>query len=393
MSEELLSKRALSIEPSLTLEISAKAKKLALEGKDICNLSAGEPDFEAPKEVLLATSEAIFNGFTKYGPAAGDLKLRNAIAQKLQIQNDIKFDSENVMITNGAKQAIYNLFQILLNEGDEVIIPAPFWLSYPQIIKLAGGKPIILETSPENGFKIDINKLKSKITSRTKFIIINTPNNPTGKVLDKDELNEILDVVRKYDQLNVMSDEIYEMILRKGIEHISLFSLAKDLRDRIYTINGFAKGWAMTGWRIGYLVGRKDVIKASSALQSQSTSNVCSFVQKGALEALNMKQAYFDEINSIYDERRETLYKGLKKINGIFVNPPLGAFYAFPQLPNKTISSVEFCKKVIEDFGLVVVPGKAFGNDQCIRISCATSKETIKDGCKKLEKAIAFYYE
>tara|TARA_Y100001933_G_scaffold251866_1_gene290061 strand:- start:531 stop:1709 length:1179 start_codon:yes stop_codon:yes gene_type:complete len=392
MSEELLSKRALNIEPSLTLQISAKAKKLAAEGKDICNLSAGEPDFDAPKEVMLATSNAIFGGFTKYGPAAGDIELRNAIAERLNTQCDTNYDFENIMITNGAKQAIYNLFQILINEGDEVIIPSPYWLSYPQIVKLAGGKPIILETSPENNFKIDMNKLQSKISSKTKFIIINSPNNPTGKVFNKDELREILEIVRKNEHINIMSDEIYEKIIKKGTKHINLASLAKDLKDRIYTINGFAKGWAMTGWRIGYLAGKKDVVKASSSLQSQSTSNVCSFVQRGALEALKMTNDYFDNINSKYDERRKILYEGLKDINNIIVTLPQGAFYSFPQLPNNSISSVDFCKKVLNDFGLVVVPGKAFGNDQCIRISCSSSKTNIIDGLQRLEKAIKNYY-
>tara|TARA_Y100001978_G_scaffold203449_1_gene229424 strand:- start:8899 stop:10077 length:1179 start_codon:yes stop_codon:yes gene_type:complete len=392
MSEELLSKRALNIEPSLTLQISAKAKKLAAEGKDICNLSAGEPDFDAPKEVMLATSNAIFGGFTKYGPAAGDIELRNAIAERLNTQSDTNYDFENIMITNGAKQAIYNLFQILINEGDEVIIPSPYWLSYPQIVKLAGGKPIILETSPENNFKIDMNKLQSKISSKTKFIIINSPNNPTGKVFNKDELREILEIVRKNEHINIMSDEIYEKIIKKGTKHINLASLAKDLKDRIYTINGFAKGWAMTGWRIGYLAGKKDVVKASSSLQSQSTSNVCSFVQRGALEALKMTNDYFDNINSKYDERRKILYEGLKDINNIIVTLPQGAFYSFPQLPNNSISSVDFCKKVLNDFGLVVVPGKAFGNDQCIRISCSSSKTNIIDGLQRLEKAIKNYY-
>ena len=392
MSEELLSKRALNIEPSLTLEISATAKKLAAEGRDICNLSAGEPDFDAPQEVIMATSNAIFNGFTKYGPAAGDIELRNAIANKLEIQNNINYDFENILITNGAKQAIYNLFQILLNEGDEVIIPSPYWLSYPQIVKLAGGKPIILETSPKNNFKIDIEQLKDKISSKTKFIIINSPNNPTGKVLCENELLEIIEIIRNYDQINIVSDEIYELILKNSVNHIPLVSLAKDLKDRIYTVNGFAKGWAMTGWRVGYLAGRKDVIKASSSLQSQSTSNVCSFAQRGAIEALKLKKEYFEEINLIYDERREILSIGLNEIDNIYLNPPKGAFYAFPQLPNANISSVDFCKKALKDFGLVVVPGKAFGNDQCIRISCATSEANILEGLKRLKKAVKKFY-
>ena len=392
MSEVNLSKRALSIEPSLTLQISAKANQLAKEGKDICNLSAGEPDFDAPNEILKATSEAIFNGYTKYGPASGDLELRKAIAEKLQTQNNLNVEYENVMVTNGAKQAIYNLFQVLLNDGDEVIIPAPYWLSYPQMVRLAGGKPVFLNSSAEDGFKINIQDLKSKISPKTKFIIINSPNNPTGRVMPKEELLQIAELVRENKNINILSDEIYELILKKEFKHLSLASLATDLKERIFIINGFAKGWAMTGWRVGYLVGQKDVIKASSALQSQSTSNVCSFVQRGALEALKINREFFLEINSHYDLRREVLYKGLKNIEGLFIYPPNGAFYAFPRLPNKSMTSVEFCKRILNDYGLVVVPGKPFGDDQCIRISCASSKEKILDGLTRLEKGVLNYY-
>ena len=391
MSEEFLSKRALSIEPSLTLQISARANELARNGRDICNLSAGQPDFDAPKEVIKATSEAIFNGFTKYGPAAGDPELRKAIANKLNNENDMDVTYENVMITNGAKQAIFNLFQVTLNEGDEVIIPSPYWLSYPAMVKVAGGKPIFLESSPNNGFKINIDKLNSKISPKTKFIIINSPNNPTGKVLTNEELQEIADVLRENKHVNLISDEIYELILKEGLKHTSIASLADDLSSRIFTINGFAKGWAMTGWRVGYLVGSKEVIKASSSLQSQSTSNVCSFVQKGALAALKTNRNFFTEMNKKYDERRKILYEGLKKINGVKIHPPNGAFYGFPELPNKNISSIDFCKKALDDYGLVVVPGLAFGNDQCIRISSAASKEKILDGLKRLEEVISNY--
>ena len=392
MSEVNLSKRALSIEPSLTLQISAKAKQLSAEGKDICDLSAGEPDFDAPKEIINATSEAIFNGYTKYGPAAGDIELRKAIAKKLQLQNKLNFDFENIMVTNGAKQAIYNLFQVLLNDGDEVIIPAPYWLSYPQMVRLAGGKPVFLNSYAKDGFKINIQDLKSKITSKTKFIIINSPNNPTGRVIPKEELLQIAEVVREHKNINILSDEIYELILKKEFNHLSLASLATDLKERIFIINGFAKGWAMTGWRVGYLVGQKDVIKASSALQSQSTSNVCSFVQRGALEALRTNQDFFLKINSHYDLRREILYQGLENIEGLFIQPPNGAFYAFPRLPDNSITSVEFSKRILDDYGLVVVPGKPFGDDQCFRISCASSKEKIIDGLLRLKKAILNYY-
>ncbi len=392
MSQVNLSDRALSIEPSLTLQISAKANQLSAEGVDICNLSAGEPDFDAPKEVIEATSKAIFDGFTKYGPAAGNLDLRKAIANKLQIQNDLNYEFENVMVTNGAKQAIYNLFQVLLNPGDEVIIPSPYWLSYPQMVRLAGGKPIFANSFAEDGFKINIEDLKSKISSKTKFIIINSPNNPTGRVMSKEELLQIADLARENPNINILSDEIYELILKKEFKHYSLSSLANDLKDRIFIINGFAKGWAMTGWRIGYLVGTKDVIKASSALQSQSTSNVCSFAQKGALEALKINNEFFLMINSHYDQRRRLLYEGLNNINGIYIEEPNGAFYAFPKLPNSSITSVDFCNKALQDYGLVVVPGKAFGADQCIRISCAASEVKIKDGLQRFAKAISEYY-
>jgi len=393
MSEENLSRRALSIEPSLTLQISAKAKELEAKGRDICNLSAGEPDFEAPNEVLKATSDALSKGFTKYGPASGDIDLRKSITKKLQEKNNIDIGIDNVMITNGAKQAIYNLFQVLLNEGDEVIIPAPYWLSYPQIVKLAGGKPIVLKSNPENSFKIDIQELCSKISPRTKFIILNTPNNPTGKILEKKELMEIADIVRQNKNINILSDEIYECILEKGFIHYSLASIASDIKNRIFTINGFAKGWAMTGWRVGYLAGREDVIKASSSLQSQSTSNVCSFAQKGAIAALQMGPEYFEKINEIYDKRRNLLVNGLNKIKNISFSNPNGAFYAFPKLPNNSISSIDFCKKAIDDFGLVVVPGIVFGDDQCIRISCAASHQKIIDGIERLQKSIYKYYQ
>ena len=392
MSDVNLSRRALSIEPSLTLQISAKANQLALEGKDICNLSAGEPDFDAPNEVLEATSKAIFDGHTKYGPAAGNLDLRKAITKKLKIQNNLNVELENVMVTNGAKQAIYNLFQVLLNDGDEVLIPSPYWLSYPQMVRLAGGKPIFVNSCAEDGFKLDLQDLRSKISSKTKFIIINTPNNPTGRVMSKDELLEIAQLVRENQKINILSDEIYELILEKEFKHFSLSSLANDLIERIFIINGFAKGWAMTGWRVGYLVGRKDVIKASAALQSQSTSNVCSFVQKGALEALKINDDYFSQINKEYDSKRDIVYKGINKIKGLFLEKPNGAFYAFPRLPNDKITSIDFCKKILNDFGLVLVPGKAFGDDQCFRISFANSKSKIIEGLLRLEKAIEHYY-
>ena len=221
--------------------------------------------------------------------------------------------------------------------------------------RLAGGKPVFLNSSADDGFKINIQDLKSKISSKTKFIIINSPNNPTGRVMPKEELLQIAEVLRENKNINILSDEIYELILKKEFKHFSLASLATDLKERIFIINGFAKGWAMTGWRVGYLVGQKDVIKASSALQSQSTSNVCSFVQRGALEALKTNQEFFLKINGHYDLRREILYQGLKNIEGLFIQPPNGAFYAFPRLPDNSMTSVEFCKRMLDDYGLSLI--------------------------------------
>ena len=385
----VLSQRAQALKPSLTLEIGARAKALRNEGRDICSLSAGEPDFDTPAFIVEAARKALGDGITRYGPAAGDPELRAAVAEKLSTENGIPTRPSQVLITNGGKQAIFNLFQVLLNPGDEVLIPSPFWLSYPDIAALAGARSVVIAPNPEHGFRLDLADLERRITERTRLLVLNTPGNPTGRVMSRSELEALAEVMRRHPRLLVMSDEIYEFLLAEGQTHHSFAAVAPDLAERCFTVNGFAKGWAMTGWRIGYLAGDEAVIKAASALQSQSTSNVCSFAQRGALAALLGKRDCVMEMAESYNRRRTVLTQGLQAINGITLLPPQGAFYAFPQLPDHIKDSMAFCRKALDDAGLAVVPGVAFGADRCIRLSCAVADETIKDGLSRLEQLLS----
>ena len=384
-----LSSRAEALQPSLTLAISARAKALQQEGRDICSLSAGEPDFDTPEFIVEASVEALRNGMTRYGPAAGDPTLRELIASKISKENGIPTSAAEVLVTNGGKQAIYNLFQVLLNPGDEVLIPAPYWLSYPEMARLAGARPVAVPSSADDGFRLDLNALEAAITPASRVLIINSPGNPTGRVLSRDELLAIAELVRRHPRLVVMSDEIYEYLLDDGVTHDSFESLAPDLQDRCFMVNGFAKGWAMTGWRLGYLSGPESVIKAASALQSQSTSNVCSFAQQGAIAALTAPRDCVQTMAESYNRRRSFLVAGLQAMSGITLVPPQGAFYAFPQLPEGCGDSMSFCRRALEDEGLAIVPGVAFGDDRCVRVSCAVSRETITDGLARLARLLA----
>ena len=384
-----LSARAVALKPSLTLAIGAQAKALQRAGRDICSLSAGEPDFDTPDFIVEATRQALRDGITRYGPAAGDPELRAAVAEKLSSGNGIATSPEQVLITNGGKQAIYNLFQVLLNPGDEVLLPAPYWLSYPEMAALAGAKVKLIPTQAEEGFRLDLAAVEAAITPRSRLLVLNTPGNPTGRVMPRQELEAVAEMVRRHPQLLVMSDEIYEFLLAQGEQHHSFAAIAPDLADRCFTVNGFAKGWAMTGWRLGYLAGHQDVIKAAAALQSQSTSNVCSFAQRGALAAIQGPRDCVSAMAESYNRRRQLLTKGLQAIDGITLVEPRGAFYAFPQLPESAGGSMDFCRRALEQAGLAVVPGLAFGNDRCIRLSCAVSCETIRDGLSRLGQLLS----
>ena len=383
-----LSARAVGLKPSLTLAIGAQAKALQRAGRDICSLSAGEPDFDTPDFIVEATRQALRDGITRYGPAAGDPELRAAVAEKLSSGNGIATTPEQVLITNGGKQAIYNLFQVLLNPGDEVLLPAPYWLSYPEMAALAGAKVKLIPTQAEEGFRLDLTDVEAAISPRSRLLVLNSPGNPTGRVMKRQELEDVAELVRRHPQLLVMSDEIYEFLLAEGEQHHSFAAIAPDLADRCFTVNGFAKGWAMTGWRLGYLAGHQDVIKAAAALQSQSTSNVCSFSQRGALAAIQGPRACVSAMAESYNRRRQLLTEGLQGIEGITLVEPRGAFYAFPQLPESAGGSMDFCRRALEQAGLAVVPGLAFGNDRCIRLSCAVSRETIRDGLSRLTQLL-----
>jgi aspartate aminotransferase len=384
----LLSSRAEALQPSLTLAISARAKALQQEGRDICSLSAGEPDFETPAFIVEASVQALREGVTRYGPAAGDPVLREAIAHKISAENGVPTTAGEVLVTNGGKQAIYNLFQVVLNPGDEVLIPAPYWLSYPEMARLAGAQPVAVPSSARTGFKPDLDALEAAITPATRLLVVNSPGNPTGHVLSLEELELLADLLRRHPRLLVMSDEIYEYLVDEGITHHSLAAVAPDLQDRCFMVNGFAKGWAMTGWRLGYLSGPAAVIKAASALQSQSTSNVCSFAQSGATAAIEGSRDCVREMAASYNLRRQLLIDGLQALPGITLVPPRGAFYAFPQLPEGCGDSVSFCTRALEEEGLAIVPGGAFGDDRCVRLSCAVSRETITDGISRLARLL-----
>jgi aspartate aminotransferase len=381
-----LSARAQALQPSLTLAITAKARQLRLEGRDICSLSAGEPDFDTPAFIRAAASSALEAGHTRYGPVAGEPALRGAIAAKLTAENGVPTRAEQVLVTNGGKQALYNLFQVLLDPGDELLLPAPFWLSYPEMAHLAGARVTLIPCEPTGGFRLDAERFEAAISPASRLLVLNSPGNPTGAVLSRDDLERIAAVLRRHPRLAVVCDEIYEYLLSEGQEHHSLAAIAPDLADRVFIVNGFAKGWAMTGWRIGWLAGAAEVVAAASALQSQSTSNVCSFAQYGALAAIEGPRDCVAGMAGQFRERRKLLSEGLAAIDGLRLVPPQGAFYAFPDVSAWGIDSMTLCNRLLDEEGLAVVPGVAFGDDRCIRLSCAAGPDTLHDGLERLRR-------
>jgi aspartate aminotransferase len=381
-----LSARAGALQPSLTLAITAKARQLRSEGKDVISLSAGEPDFDTPAFIRQAASDALEAGHTRYGPVAGEPALRQAIATKLSEENGVPTSSDQVLVTNGGKQALYNLFQVLLNPGDAVLLPAPYWLSYPEIAQLAGASVQIIPTTAASGFRFEPAAIEAAITPASRLLVLNSPSNPTGMVLGREELEEIAALLRRYPQLLVVCDEIYEFLLAPGHSHHSLAAVAPDLAGRIFIVNGFAKGWAMTGWRVGWLAGAREVIAAASALQSQSTSNVCSFAQYGALAAITAPRDCVLAMAAEFNRRRLLLSDGLATIPGLELLPPEGAFYAFPDASAWGLDSMTLCNRLLDEQGLALVPGVAFGDDRCIRLSCAAADSTLEDGLERLRR-------
>ena len=382
----LLSDRAKALQPSLTLAIAAKAKQLRADGADVCSLSAGEPDFDTPDFIRAAAIKALDGGQTRYGPAAGEPALRKAIAAKLSQENHVATTAAQVLVTNGGKQALYNLFQVLLGPGDEVLLPAPYWLSYPEIARMAGASVKELPSDADQGFRLKPEQLEAAISPASRLLVLNSPSNPTGMVLSRAELEAIANVLRRHPQVLVVCDEIYEFLLAPGHSHHSFAAVAPDLADRIFTVNGFAKGWAMTGWRIGWLAGAQEVIGAASALQSQTTSNVCTFAQFGALAAISGPRQCVHAMAAEFNGRRSLLTEGLMAMEGLKLMAPEGAFYAFPDVSHFGLDSMTLCNRLLDEVGLAVVPGVAFGDDRCIRLSCAASPATIEDGLERLQR-------
>ena len=381
-----LSARARALQPSLTLAIAARAKALRAEGEDICSLSAGEPDFDTPPFIRQAAAEALEAGHTRYGPVAGEPALREAIARKQSLENNVPTRVEQVLVTNGGKQALFNLFQVLLDPGHEVLLPVPYWLSYPEMVRLAGASLKLLPSSAATGFRLDPAQLEAAITPASRLLVLNSPSNPTGVVFSREELEAIAAVVRRHPQLAVVCDEIYEFLVAPGHRHHSFAAVAPDLADRTFLVNGFAKGWAMTGWRVGWLAGPREVVAAASALQSQSTSNVCSFAQFGALAAISGSRDCVRAMAARFDARRRLLSDGLATIADLSLVEPEGAFYAFPDVSAWGLDSMTLSQRLLEEVGLAVVPGIAFGDDRCIRLSCAASEATISDGLERLSR-------
>ncbi|HIK56895.1 MAG TPA: pyridoxal phosphate-dependent aminotransferase [Synechococcales cyanobacterium M55_K2018_004] len=380
-----LAARVEQVTPSLTLAIDAKAKAMRAEGIDICSFSAGEPDFDTPKHIVEAAKVALDQGKTRYGPAAGEPKLRQAIAQKLQHDNGLCYGAENVIVTNGGKQSLFNLMLALIEPGDEVIIPAPFWVSYPEMVKLAEGTPVILSTSVESGFKISPEQLRQAITPKTKLLVFNSPSNPTGMVYTPDEVRAIAQVVVEAG-IWVVADEIYEKILYDGAEHLSIGAVGPEIYERTIVSSGFAKTYAMTGWRVGFLAGPVPIIQACVTIQGHSTSNVCTFAQYGAIAAYEGPQDCVKEMVSAFAERRKVMLDSLNAMPGITCPKPDGAFYVFPSIAKTGMTSQEFASALLDAQQVAVIPGIAFGADDCIRLSYATSLETIQMGMERLAK-------
>ncbi|MBD2303932.1 pyridoxal phosphate-dependent aminotransferase [Chroococcidiopsis sp. FACHB-1243] len=380
-----LAARVGKVTPSLTLAISAKAKAMKAEGIDVCSFSAGEPDFDTPEHIKAAAKKALDEGKTRYGAAAGEPKLRQAIAHKLKTDNGLDYQAENIIVTNGGKHGLYNLMMALIDVGDEVIIPAPYWLSYPEMVILAGGTPVIVQT--DASCKITPDQLRSSITPQTKLFVLNSPSNPTGVVYTPEELQALAEVIVEKDIL-VVSDEIYEKLLYTDVKHVSIGSLGKEIFDRTIISHGFAKAYSMTGWRVGYLAGAVELIKAASTIQGHSTSNVCTFAQFGAIAALESSQECVEQMRQAFVKRREVMMQRLDAIPEVTYAKPDGAFYIFVDISKTEKTSMDFCQELLESYQVAAIPGIAFGSGDRIRLSYATDMTSIEKGMDRLDKYI-----
>jgi aspartate aminotransferase len=380
-----LSSRATSLTPSLTLSIDSKAKAMKSEGIDVCSFGAGEPDFDTPEHIKSAAMASLEAGFTKYTPSSGIPELRQAVADKFLLDNGIDYKPSQIIISDGAKHSCYNAILATCQPGDEVIIPAPYWLSYPEMVRLAGADPVFVYTKEEDGWKLTAEEFENAMTPRTKMIILNSPGNPTGAVYTKEELQALANVAAE-EEILILSDEIYEKLVYDDSRHISIGSLGQDFYDLTITVNGFSKSYAMTGWRLGYLGAPDPVAKAIDSIQSHSTSNACSFAQKGALAALKGDQQSVIDMRDEFNLRREYMLERFSKMPHISVVRPNGAFYVLVNISKLGLTSQNFADRLLSKANVAVVPGIAFGDDRTLRFSYATSLDVIKKGMDRFEE-------
>jgi aspartate aminotransferase len=380
-----ISQRAASLSPSLTLAIDAKAKQMKADGVDVVGFGAGEPDFDTPQHIKDACAKALADGFTKYTPAAGIPELRQAIADKFKRDNGLTFNPSQVIVSCGGKHSCYNVIMATCEAGDEVIIPAPYWLSYPEMVKLAAATPVIIPTTDRTEFKVTPEQLRQAITPRTRLFILNSPSNPTGSLYSREEIKALGDICVEKNVL-IMSDEIYEKLVYDGAEHVSVASFSPAHQEHTIIVHGFAKAYSMTGWRLGYLAAPEPIAKAIDAIQSHSTSNPTSFAQKGAVAALNGPQDHLKGWLAEYAKRRAYAHQRLNSIPGISCVNARGAFYLFPNISKLGLSSTEFCARLLDQAQVAAVPGVAFGADDFMRISYATGMANIEKGLDRLEK-------
>ncbi len=388
-----LSEKAKAVKPSSTLVITAKAKAMKAEGIDVVGFGAGEPDFNTPDNICQAAIKAINDGFTKYTPASGTVELKEAISKKFKEFNNLEYSTDQIVVSNGGKQGLQNVFTAILNPGDEVIVPAPFWLSYPEMIKLADGTPVIIYATKENGYKVTAKQVQDAITPNTKAIVINSPSNPTGNIYTREELEAIADVVVKND-IYVVADEMYEYLIYGNDSHVSIGSLSDEIYKRTITCSGLSKSYAMTGWRVGYVGASKEIAKLMGAVQSHETSNPNSIAQKAAVEALNGDQKPIEVMKTEFNKRREYMYERISKMQNVSCLEPKGAFYVFVDAEEacektykgeKLSDAAAIAKALLDDYSVAVIPCADFGFPKHFRLSYAISIEQIEKGLDRIE--------
>ena len=378
----MIAQRVRSITPSATLAIDAKAKQLKKEGKDVVIFGAGEPDFNTPENIKQAAIKAINNNFTRYTPVGGIPELKKAVADKLKRDSNIDYDVSEILVSCGGKHSLYNIAMAVLDKGDEAILPVPYWVSYEEMIKFAEAKPLLCKT--DERFKLTADMVEEKITTKTKMLILNTPSNPTGAIVEPNEIRKIAKLAVEHN-FYVISDEVYEHFIYGNNEHLSIASLNEEIKNLTILSNSVSKTYAMTGWRIGYSAGNKEIIKAMDNLQSHSTSNPTSIAQYAALEALNGPQDSVKQMVKAFDERRKLIHKRLNELDGISCVEPEGAFYAFPDISETGMASMEFASRLLDEALVAVVPGIAFGSDKHVRLSYAASIHEIERGLDRIE--------